>query len=295
MPLPDIYLEGLARDVALKRASEASAPPSFLTAGMAVDRYTGALRVLRSGRDGSLTQAPGPDYGRDMGDPLVLFDIPVMVAGLLNLDSALFDTHRWDWMLVTVQSDLSNAITVPATLQVFALASLLTIDLVFSHPLNGEHAIQTFVVPVNHITHMIRVLLPPGYATHELYVSVERLPPGYPTGSGQPQQCILASAAMTAQDYLLTEFFDRSARGFILNAAVLSVANPTTRVASLEIRPYTGNAGVPMWNVPLGIRAPVHTVARVPQQGPVCIWWHTTGAVGPAWEVTVDFTSIYAA
>jgi len=291
--LPDILKDGLERDIALKRANESSAPAGHLSAGMAVDRYSGALRALRSSREGGLQIAPGLDYGQDMGEPLLLFEIPVIAGAFV--DSQLFDTLRWDWMLITVQSDVTHGDTLPMILEVFSLASLLTQDLVFAHPLWGNHAIQTFVVPVLHTTHMVRVIYPVGYAAGDLYVTVERLPPGYPTGGCQVQHTILSAAAMADPLLLLTHFYDRSCRGFILNIYVDAVANPTARIADLLIIPWTGTAGIPLWNVPIGADAPNNVVARVPNQGPICIWWHTSGAAGPAWTVDVDFTPIYAA
>jgi len=289
----DIFSEGLERDIALKRANDASSPTGPLTAGMAVDLSTGALRAMRSGREGSVLTSPGPDYGRDLGSYPLIIDTPA-IAGAATL-STPFDTPAWEWMLVTVQSDVNHADGMPMILQVYGLVSMLAFDLVFAMPLFGQHAIQNFVVPTKHDYHLIRILHPVGWAGGEAHVSIRRLSPGYVPGPTIIQTPILSSASITANNLMITHFYDRECRGFMLNIFVSAVQNPTTRVASIYIVPWNGNVGTPMWTVPLGIFAPVHTVARVPHQGPICIWWRTTGAVGPGWTVDMDFTPIYAA
>jgi hypothetical protein len=295
MKRADIWLDGLERDIALKRASEATAPPSHMTLGMAVDRFTGAFRALRSGRAGSQHDAPGPDYGQDMGEPLVLVDIPAVPLGTVNVDTDLFDTLRWDWMLITVQGACAHPMELVPCLHVYSLPIVATIDLSFAHPLYVCDYLQVFVVPAYHPAHLIRVHFPVGFTAASLWISVQRLPPGYPIGQRQTQAQILHSDAIGDQNLLLCHFWDRSARGFLLNAIIDGVANPTTRCCWLDVIPWTGLVGRSLWNVPLGIRSPVNTIARVPQQGPIALWWRTTGAAGPTWSAHVSFCPIYGA
>jgi len=257
---------------------------------MGVDRYSGAFRVLRTGRDGSLALTPGPDWGRDLGDQVDLFDLAAIAN---SQDSPTFATPAWDWGLLTIQCNYDQADGIVPRLQIFALTTTLTMELVYAHPLLTTNEIFQLIFPALAPYHIARVVATTADASAYLKITAERLPPGFPIAPPSHTFPIFDAAAFNNTNEVLTHLSDPLARGWSIGYTLAAVGAPAASIAYLEATPWAGQANAPFWTMPIGGSNAGQATSRLPNYGP-CILRYRQSATGPTRTLTVDLTPIRA-